>query len=241
MISKETYNRWLDHPSNLGKEEEGFLKEISHIYPFCQSNHLLYTKCLQNIHSLHYNQSLKKTAAYAADRHRLFHLLTEKQKHSQEAEKIIPKKETSTNNTKPVERDNEEVKKDLKIGYPIHFNPQEKHSFSEWLKLSQAKPVKRHGNQNKLEKKVSLIEDFIANRKSHVSKTDFFSPTNQAKKSESYNFDFVTETLAKVYLEQGHYEKAKEAYHLLSLKYPQKSSLFASQIELIETLIKTNN
>ena len=49
---------------------------------------------------------------------------------------------------------------------------------------------------------------------------------------------FVTETLARVYLEQEHYEKAKLAYQNLSLKYPEKSSFFASQIELIEKLLK---
>ena len=32
----------------------------------------------------------------------------------------------------------------------------------------------------------------------------------------------MTETLARVYLEQGHYEKAITAYEILSLKYPQK-------------------
>ena len=48
--------------------------------------------------------------------------------------------------------------------------------------------------------------------------------------SEKFEFDIVTETLAKVYLEQEHYEKAKEAYRQLCLKYPPKSSLFASQI-----------
>ena len=49
---------------------------------------------------------------------------------------------------------------------------------------------------------------------------------------------FVTETLARVYLEQEHYDKAKSAYKKLSLKYPEKSSFFAGQIELIEKLLK---
>ena len=48
----------------------------------------------------------------------------------------------------------------------------------------------------------------------------------------------VTETLARVYLEQGHLDKAIEAYKKLSLKYPKKSSLFAEQIKLIEDLKK---
>jgi len=42
--------------------------------------------------------------------------------------------------------------------------------------------------------------------------------------------------LAKVYLEQGHFEKAILAYKKLSLKYPEKNSFFANQIKLINKL-----
>jgi hypothetical protein len=49
---------------------------------------------------------------------------------------------------------------------------------------------------------------------------------------------FVSETLARIYIDQGYYSRAVDIYERLCLKYPEKSSYFASQIEKIEDLIK---
>jgi hypothetical protein len=46
----------------------------------------------------------------------------------------------------------------------------------------------------------------------------------------------MTETLAHVYLEQKKYDKAITAFTVLSLKYPEKNSFFANQIEAIKQL-----
>ena len=50
----------------------------------------------------------------------------------------------------------------------------------------------------------------------------------------------MTETLAKVYLEQKKYKKAIQAYRILSLKYPEKSSFFANRIKAVKELQKEN-
>ena len=235
MVSnKDTYSNWLSNPNELDVKETDSLKELINLYPFCSTSRVLYLKGLQNTNSIHYNQVLKETAAYAGDRQRLFYLLTEEKNKKVETPKTIKKIEPDTNDEKSL------LEKELEIGQPLVFEKEEKHSFNEWLKLSQAKPIQRSSEtKNNLQKKVSLIEDFIANRE-RTPKKEFYSASNKAKESVEFHFDIVTETLAKVYLEQGHYEKAKAAYKQLSLKYPQKSSLFASQIELIDQLITKN-
>jgi len=49
---------------------------------------------------------------------------------------------------------------------------------------------------------------------------------------------FITETLARIYINQGYYSKAIEIYEKLSLKFPEKSSYFAAQIEKVKEYIK---
>ena len=49
-----------------------------------------------------------------------------------------------------------------------------------------------------------------------------------------------TESLAKIYIKQKQYDKAKRIFEKLNLKFPEKNRYFADQIEKIDKLI-TNN
>jgi len=69
-------------------------------------------------------------------------------------------------------------------------------------------------------------------------KKDFFSPENIVHLSIVEDESFVTETLAKIYLQQKNYKKALKAYENLRLKDPKKKRNFADQINSIKELIK---
>ena len=52
---------------------------------------------------------------------------------------------------------------------------------------------------------------------------------------ESDDMDFVTETLAAIYADQGYYDKAIEVYAKLILLYPEKSTYFATLVNEIKS------
>ena len=139
----------------------------------------------------------------------------------------------------------------LEIGKPLGFSKNEKHSFQEWLQLSRTQPIvrekesedfsKTNSSEEDKKKKLDLIDKFIeASPKispvKQSSETSFSVDIN--KTDNSY---LMTETLARVYLEQKKYQKAIQAYEILILKYPEKSSFFADRIADIKILQQNNN
>lgn len=85
------------------------------------------------------------------------------------------------------------------------------------------------------DKKIALIDKFIENKPT-VSrpKSEFFNAYEAAKKSEMLPEALVTETLARVYLDQGNFNGALRIYEKLQLKNPLKSAYFANLIEKIK-------
>ena len=141
---------------------------------------------------------------------------------------------------------NEIVEAELQIGKPLQFEKNETHSFSEWLQLSKISPIVREEEEkpqelpSELEKKFELIEKFIElNPKIPQAKDSTSVPVNVAKSNEMPS-SIMTETLAQIYLEQKKYTKAIQAYDILILKYPEKSSFFADRIKNIKILQQNN-
>ena len=139
----------------------------------------------------------------------------------------------------------------LEIGKPIAFSKNEKHSFQEWLQLSKITPITRDEaitNDSKTaqleaekNKKLAIIDKFIkVNPKIPPISKEAISKDFTSSSSEDKSY-LMTETLAKVYLEQKKFQKAIQAYEILILKYPEKSSFFADRILDIQNLQQNNN
>ncbi|TLF46965.1 hypothetical protein [Maribacter aurantiacus] len=158
----------------------------------------------------------------------------------------------------------EELKKEAKsldMGKPLDFDKKEKYSFTEWLQLASKKKIDREervGTSKEKEQtkettqekpakktdpkkhKFARIDKFIAENPKIVPKEDIkttFNPKDSIKIDKN---ELMTETLARVYLEQKKYKKAIQAYKILSLKYPEKSSFFADRIKSVQKIQQEN-
>ena len=64
----------------------------------------------------------------------------------------------------------------------------------------------------------------------------FAAPAASGAEPSGYGpeYDLCTETLARIYAEQGYYDQAKDIYSKLILAYPEKSVYFAALIEKLD-------
>ncbi|MDA9887996.1 hypothetical protein N9D52_02360 [Flavobacteriaceae bacterium] len=160
--------------------------------------------------------------------------------------------EDYTEQTSDKKNDSQQVKEanfsSLELGKPLEFNKNDRYSFEEWLQLSAKNSV-----ENKTETSIVKTSD-TPKKVAKMAQINAFIATNPKmstpltnpeeitiKDAQKINKEaLMTETLARVYLEQKKYKKALQAYKILSLKYPEKNSFFASQIKVVQKLIKEN-
>ena len=296
----------LQRPQVITAQQTNSVKSIIDEFPYFQSARAIYLKGLKDQNSFKYNQELKTTAAYTADRSILFDFITsedfvqneisqfikQNDVHIKDIEvsvedisvnkrvviddalkqhiadstgvldpalfqpKVIPvekvasfkdTQETIENSTETQTTPEVSASTILKLGKPLEFDRNEKHSFNEWLKLTRFTPIVRDAEEPSIEevsekaKKFELIDRFISKNPKINPKEPVNPKLNLAKVQNIKPEELMTETLARIYVEQKNYAKAIQSYKILSLKYPEKSSFFADQIKAVEKLQENNN
>lgn len=82
----------------------------------------------------------------------------------------------------------------------------------------------------------NLIDQFIANEpKITPGKVEQYTGVHLAKDSLDDNFDWVTETMAKLYVAQGKTERARKAYKQLIKLHPEKTIYFEQQLKALNS------
>lgn len=206
-------------------------------FPYFQLATMLFAKQLNDSGELSASDKLKLASVYAPDRKALYWLYFNSDNDNKNAGSP-PESESvdshdavistvTTINPKPVI-----VIEGEKVSEPT-INKQ---SFSDWFKfLRHEDVIKDIFVKSDKPSASELINKFLKDEvRITRPKAEFFSPTKTAKRSIEDDESIVSETLAKLYIGQGNYEKGLKAYQTLIGLYPGKSTIFANRIKEIQ-------
>jgi hypothetical protein len=262
-MDRQQFISYIHDPGLLNNETLEGISNLADRFPYCQSLRILHLLNLRQTNEVLYNEYISSTAAHIADRKRLRELIlslqsetADEQEKVESIELVDPDKSEEpvqpvqptppVQHAEPVEpveeKKPDEPFKDIQPVIPAVEEDEE-----ERLKrLKQI--VEQRLRQIALEKselpepeepvlsKEELIDKFIDEEPSiSRPKPEFFDPVKVAKSSQEEQPDLVTETLARIHVQQGNIDKAIEIYRRLSLNFPEKSSYFAAQIEKLNT------
>ncbi|MCK9640371.1 MAG: hypothetical protein M0R39_10745 [Prolixibacteraceae bacterium] len=258
-ITKDQLLLFVEKPGLLKEQTIGELKEIVGEFPYFQSAQLLYTFNLHTQSNFRYDSHLKICSIYATDRTILYRLLQPKNDREQANKHQKVTDLPNTDNTSLFELSEE---RQVTVADFPEFNGKNPGdpkiidfdllSFDQPDALFQldesdqsqnnATLLPDHANAEITGGKVDLIEKFIQVNPTLQPRNEISTAQNDLFElndaSENENDEFITETLSRIYLKQGHLQKAIDSFRRLSLKYPEKSVYFAEQIEEIKKMLK---
>lgn len=255
-MNKAHFIKYMEHPETLSGDSVAELSQLVHDFPFCQSARILLSMNLFKEKNIRYETELKMSAIFAGDRYML-------RKHIDRLnitnQKIVlpdeyvaapkrppdPVQEASTVKEESVKLKH---KLDRRKGKEAPINAEDKIARLRRIVEERIKEIEAEakGEVKKEEKdangktKQQLIDEFIL-KEPGIGRAgkEFFDPIVAAKESVVDQENIVSETLAQIYIDQQHFEKAIHVYEKLSLKFPEKSTYFAGLIEKTKKELKT--
>ena len=235
MVTKSPMD-FINLISNFDPESDNQKKELESIiyeFPYFQLAHAVYLKSLKIQDQFNFDLILKKTAILSSKRKLIFNWI---ENNENDLFKILEK------STKRKNRESKLVDTNVKGNVQLDTSKEEdpKMFFVDWV-LSYVKTEKESENRP-LESKIEIIDSFLEKNpkiNNRIEKGDEDGFLNLASDNLFNKSELMTETLAKIYVKQKKIKKALYAYKILSLKYPEKSSLFANRIKKLQK--KKNN
>ena len=203
------------------------LQRLQSDYPYFQAVRFLYLKKLRCDFPERYPQALQENALYAGDRKALFTLLEGA--------------EQTWNGLYPDEKEKPETdafglidsflaSRSSELGRETELYPETTYRFDD--AETPAAPV---------ENSFALVDAFLdASPEEKEPQAPVITVAENPENEDSDELqdeEFLTESLAKIYIKQRRYAKALEIIRKLSLKYPEKNIYFADQIRFLEKLI----
>lgn len=229
---------YIYHPETLNKESLYELRKWVAKFPYYTAYRLLLLQNLYLLHDQTFGEELRKSALFLPSRTSLYTLIEEKV--TEDAEDTL---QAETPKSIPASTDNlidaylEKNKSDVA---ERNLKADSTTDYTGFLLNLDDAPSDEEDTSHQDD----LVDDFIdKSQKIKLKEKPEYSPQFLDTENEDSNVigeDYFTETLARIYIKQGRYEKAVEILNKLHLAYPQKNAYFADQIRFLEKLILNN-
>ena len=241
----------IKHPERMDRDTLYELRSILALHPYFQTVRLL---MLQNLYLLHdplFDEELRRAAIYVTDRRSIFQMI--EAAHYQLRQQISSATGQTSSSSQSGSTGQTSRTIDL-IDNFLDSIPQE-----ESDKKVQRKPtpadaavdyvaylLSSEGTEQRTSsapdmKGQELIDNFLEQEQGRILLNELPQETqetvNDENADEEVEEEYFTETLARIYIKQGHYEKALGIIERLSERYPKKNAYFADQMRFLEKLI----
>lgn len=237
----------IKHPERMDRDTLYELRSILALHPYFQTIRLLMLQNLYLLHDPSFDEELRRAAIYVTDRKSIFQMI--EAAHYQLRQQLSSSTSTTsqTSSTSPTRTidliDNfldsipqeESDKKVQRKPTPVDA------SVDYVAYLLSSEETEQHTSNAPDMKGQELIDNFLEQEQGRILLNELPQYTqetvNNENADEEVEEEYFTETLARIYIKQGHYEKALGIIERLSERYPKKNAYFADQMRFLEKLI----
>lgn len=248
-------SRLIQHPEEMNKETLYDLRALLALYPYYQTARLL---MLQNLYLLHdpcFDEELRKAAIYITDRKVIFRMVEAAHYQLKKENKQEEKKGSNASDRTSDLIDNfleslpNDVEEEENAERKTKRKPTPADAAVDYVAYLMETEDMEHEKDENASRTLTLIDDFMDDGGFQLPKFDAstdaeleYKPVmdEEASNGESdaaESSGIFTETLARIYIKQGKYERAHEIIERLYNKQPNKSAYYTDQMRFLEKLI----
>lgn len=236
----------IGHPERLNKETLYELREIVARYPYFQIARLLFLQNLFLLHDPEFGEELRTSALFLPDRRVVFDMIegSNYQQQALQSERKSPKEAAQQS---PADRTATLIDNFLST-LPKEESPARRpamkadasNDYSYFLlQLADIRPEET-AEGNSPTSGETLLNNYMERPHERIALQEEIEYTPEEAEETEEN-DYLTGTLAKIYIKQGKYEKAIEIIRRLNAHNPKKNLYFADQIRFLQKLIINNS